>query len=373
MQEIKNFWTDLRYSKMFPWIIAVIVLGAISFGLFLLDRGSARTINNIKKPTITQETLTKNFDKSTDLVKVSQTKTLYGFLHKSSDDKEVFLTKDGFITSTDSIIQSKNIFAPQTAFNLVDGRVMINQDTESAILDLKTGEKTSLPSSITFVTQVGTKFWFLQTNKNSYNIQESANEDLSKPKTIATFAMPETDYLPPQMRIFNNQVYILLSKITETGENLSIYSVTNGKVIPKLEIPSIAYKNYGYDKILVTSKTPTSYDNSYISFRNPEKLTVNGLDFGRDAADQGAKSSILASRCAVANGVNKITCLIKVQAYNSNTDFYAPDAVVDYNIDTKVTTNLYPNINISGHFLQYTNSDELYIFAQESNLLYKFK
>ena len=276
LEKIQSGWSNLRYSSLFPWIVAMCVLGFMAVGLFFLDR-------SITKPNLVQDkkveirqTLLKNFDSAINLEKISNSPALYGHLYQvpqgEKSDKIVFLTTNLNLTTSESILQSQNKFLPDTVYPYKENTVIVNQIRDSFLLDLSTGKSTLFPDSVYSLTPAdfGSKYVFIQKKEKGIDIKEAKNIELTDAKVLATIDFTQYEPTIFQLQIFNNKLFLLSSTFDQNIENIKIYSISGGKINPKIDLKNVVSKKFGFDKMLITTKDET-IKNQILSFKNVDK------------------------------------------------------------------------------------------------------
>jgi hypothetical protein len=375
-ENIKNLWEKIT-SKPIYLVIIGLMLATIVSVLFYLN--SNRKVNVVQSDSATQTgakpSLVKNFADAANLVKVSDTPALSSqlfFFGEESDSKPSFISQNANFVQTGNVLQSKKLFVPDTIYDLGNNSILINQGKESYKLDNTDGNSVLLASNIFSITPLNGKYFFIQNREDEYVIKRSPELILSDPETLTI--IPKTELGEPDfisLRLLNDVPYLVTSKVTSDGfEDLTIYRF--GKILDKkLEIPNVYSQKYGYNKLLISSLDAAKNSNTQlIDFTNPDKPIVSYIDF-RQELGQTARGKIAAQRCAIANGENKILCMVKQNeaAYFDETQ---RDVFVEYDIDNQTTKILYEGFNISASSVYYSPSNQVFIIGQENGLIYRF-
>jgi hypothetical protein len=228
-----------------------------------------------------------------------------------------------------------------------------------------------LASNIFSITPLNGKFFFIQNRDDAYVIKRSAELILSDPETLVN--IPKNELGNPDfisLRLFSDVPYLVTTKVTSAGfENISIYRF--GKELDKkLEIPNVYSQKYGYNKLLISSLDSAKTSNTQlIDFANPDKPIVSYIDF-RQELGQAARGKIAAQRCAIANGENKILCMVK-QSEAAYFDETKRDVFVQYDLDSQATKVVHDGFNISASSVYYSPSNQVFIIGQENGLIYR--
>jgi hypothetical protein len=369
--KIQQKWSDLRYSSMFPWFVAMIIFSFIAGGLFFFDRyiTSQRPPRTVNTNLNTKISLAKNFEKSANLIKVSSTPAIYDYLLQDSNKNIVFLTQDLKVTSTAGVIQSKEDFLPDSWQMINDQKVLINQNKLSFIVNLQNGSTESLPDSIYSLTRLpNDDYLFIQKKEKGITIKNSKGLDFTNPKTIATqdFAKFEPDKL--EIRVINSQPFLFnYTTKSDSSELIRIYSITD-KLEKVLELDNVVYKNFSETGVIFSKmENDNILDNKLLDFETG-KPKISDLEFRLEISQDGVGGVVRADRCTA--NKNKVFCVVKRNRLASENEFLEADSVIEYNLETKKSTILFSNIDISVHSI-IVLSDELYLFGQENNLIYK--
>jgi hypothetical protein len=372
---LKYLWSSFVSSKAYIYLIVVILLGGLVFFLAMTNQqringGVTLTSNS----SIANQTLVKGFEEAGNLIKISDTPALANqlyFFGDTPDTKPLFISKSAKFVETGNVLQSKTLFVADTAYDLGKNNILINQGKESYKLDSGDGNSVLLANSIFGITPLNGKFFFIQNRDTDYAIKRSTTLDLADPETIITFSKSQIgDPDMVELRLFNDVPYLVTSAINQTG-NRDIVVYRFGKTLEKkLEIANVFSVNYGYSKLLISSLDSAKIINTQlIDFVNPEKPQSTFIDF-RQELGQIAKGKVIAQRCAIANGENKLLCMIKQEdaTYFDNTK---RDIFVEFDIDTQGTKIIYDGFNISASSVYYSPSNQVFIIGQENGLIYR--
>ena len=376
-EKIKNLWEKFTSKPIYLLVIGL-GLAMIVSALFYVNRN--RNVSVIQSDPTPQAdvkpSLVKNFGDAANLVKVSDTPALSSqlfFFGEQADVKPSYISQNANFVQTGNVLQSKKLFVPDTIYDLGNNSILINQGKESYKLDNTDGNSVLLASNIFSITPLNGKFFFIQNRDDAFVIKRSPELILSDPETLTIIPksqLGEPDFI--SLRLFNDVPYLVTSKVTSGGfEDLRIYRF--GKVLDKkLEIPNVYSQKYGYNKLLVSSLDAAKISNSrLIDFGNPDKPIVSYIDF-RQELGQTARGKIAAQRCAIANGENKILCLVK-QSEAAYFDETKRDVFVEYDIDNQTTKVVYEGFNISASSVYYSPSNQVFIIGQENGLIYKIR
>lgn len=374
LENLKQTWTDFRYSSFFWPVVGVVVLGSVAFGLFILTalQPKSAVAPVVQKPA--KVSLTKNFDSASNLERVSQTEVNPYFFGFTSEGKPIYTNKDFKITVADSVFQSNTSYLPSSYFYIEPNKILINQDRTSSILDLSTGNSEALAESIYGVTQVAPdRYLFIQKRDNGIAIKEAKDLNFSDVQTLGTqdFTLFTPDNL--EIRAFNNKPYLISTSVSDQGSKLTIYSIEGDKLIKKSEIDNVYAKTFGFDKLFVTRYQANLVSNEIVTFSSSDKLETKAINVSRDLSQSQIFGTILANRCAFSNGENKVVCVIKTQPGVNSENPLEPDSIVEINLDEDSFVNLLPNVPISVNTIYQSDQNEIYIVGQENNLVYRLK
>jgi hypothetical protein len=376
LNNLEQKWADLRYNSMFPWLVTLLVLGVLASGLFIADRFIFKPKSKeqiVQLDPNLKPSLAKNFDVATNLEKVSPTPAIYGYLLQNEKGNLVFLNKELKITSSEGVLQSQDKFLPDSWQLIDDKKVLINQSTSSYIVNLEDGKTENIPNSIqSMVKLANDDYIFIQKRDKSIAIKTSKGLDFGNPKTIDTqeFSKFEPDRL--EIRLFNNQPFLLnYTNKPNSAELIRIYSITN-KLEKVAEIDNVVYKNFSNRRMLISLKDGEDLiDNKFIDFSEP-KIQTNDFNFRLEMGQEGVQGGVTMDRCAD-NSKGEILCLVKRSSIAGAADFLEADAIVQYNPKNKTSQQLFPNLNISASGIHTMANDELFIFGQENNIIYRIK
>jgi hypothetical protein len=374
-EKIKNLWENITSKPIYLVVIGLALAMVVSV-LFYVNKNRVVDVvqNDPAAQASTKASLVKNFSEAANLVKVSDTPALSSqlfFFGDDADSKPSFISQNANFVQTGNVLQSKKLFVPDTIYDLGNNNILINQGEESYKLDNTDGNSVLLASNIFSITPLNGKFFFIQNRDDAYVIKRSAELILSDPETL--IIIPKTTLGNPDfisLRLFNDVPYLVTTKVTTAGfENISIYRF--GKELDKkLEIPNVYSVKYGYNKLLISSLDAAKISNTQlIDFANPDKPIVSYVDF-RQELGQTARGKIAAQRCAIANGENKILCMIK-QDEAAYFDETKRDVFVEYDIDQQITKVVYEGFNISASSVYYSPSNQVFIIGQENGLIYR--
>lgn len=376
-EKIKNLWENIT-SKPIYLVVIGLVLSMLVSVLFYVNKN--RVVTNIEVDQTLQAgakpSLTKNFENAANLVKVSDTAALTNQLYFFGNESEIkpsFISQNATFIQTGNVLQSKKLFVPDTVYDLGNNNLLINQDKKSYKLDNNDGNSVLLASNIFSITPLNGKYFFIQNRDDAYVIKRSSELVLSDPETIINISKAEIgnpDFI--MLRLFNDVPYLFSTKVNSGGfENISIYRF--GKTLDKkVEIANVYSQKYAYNKMLISSLDSTKISNTQlIDFSNPDKPILSYIDF-RAELGQSVKGRIVANRCAIANGENKILCMVKqdVAAYF---DEGKKDVFVEFDIDKQISKTIYDGFNISVASVDYSPSDKIFIIGQENGLIYRIE
>ena len=373
-EKIKNKWADIRYSSMFPWIVALTILGVLSVGLFALDRSIPKNKNKIVEVVSEiKPSLAKNFDNAVNLEKVSASPAIFGSLISDSKGQYVFVNKDLKLMTSTGVIQSQDKFLPDGMQMISDDKVLINQSNNSYIVNLKDGKTEILPDSMSWLNQLSNgDFVFIQKRDNGIAIKTSKGLDFTNPDTIGSLEFSQFKPDKLEIRVFNEQPFLLNTVYKDNKlENTKIYSITN-KLAKVAEVNNIAYQSIGTNQMLISTKDGEAIDNKIVSFEFGQAPKIVDYNFRLEVGQEGVQGGVSADRCAIyPDGIN-LVCLVKRNYTAGSGDYLESDAIIEYNTKSKLAKILYPNLAISAHSIHIIN-DQIHIFGQENNLIYKIK
>jgi hypothetical protein len=373
-ENIKNIWSGFISSKAYIFVIIVAVLSAIIFFLASANQQKiASTSISITDPQ-TKTTLINNFAEANNLVKISDTPSISNqlyFFGNNADTKPVFISKSAKFVETGNVLQSKKLFVPDTVYDLGNNSLLINQLKESYKLDVTDGNSVLLANSIFSITPLNGKYFFIQARDGEYVIKRSNELTLSDPETI--LVIPQGQIGNPdlvQIRLFNDVPYLWTSNINSNGYNDVTFYRFGKTLDKKLELTNVYSEKYGYNKALFTFLDNSKISNTQlIDFTNPDRPLISYIDF-RQELGQTAKGKVTAQRCAIANGENKILCMVK-QDETAYFDETKKDIFVEFDIDNQSTKVLYSGFNISASSVYYSPSNQVFIIGQENGLIYR--
>jgi hypothetical protein len=373
-EKIKNIWSSFISSKAYIFVIAIVILSLLIFFLASANQQKLFVTSPATIDSKSKTTLVNNFVEASNLVKISDTPSksnqLY-FFGDNADIKPVFISKSAKFVEAGNVLQSKKLFIPDTVYDLGNNSLLINQLKESYKFDTTDGNSVLLANSIFSITPLNGKYFFIQERASEYVIKRSNDLILSDPETL-TF-IPKSEIGDPdllQIRLFNDVPYLWTSNINEDGFfDVTFYRF--GKTLEKkLDIKNVYSEKYGYNKALLSSLDSANISNTQlIDFTNPDKPLISFIDF-RQELGQTAKGKVAAQRCAIANGENKILCMIK-QDEATYFDETKRDVFVEFDIDNQSTNVLYSGFNISASSVYYSPSNTVFIIGQENGLIYK--
>ena len=374
-EKIKNLWEKFTSKPIYLVIIGLGLAMTVSV-LFYVNRNRTVSIiqNNPAAQVGAKPSLVKNFADAANLVKISDTPALSNqlfFFGENADSKPSFISQNANFVQAGNVLQSKKLFVPDTIYDLGNNGILINQGRESYKLDNTDGNSVLLASNIFSITPLNGKYFFIQNRDDAYVIKRSNELILSDPETLTNIpksTLGNPDFI--SLRLFNDVPYLITTKVTSAGfENISIYRF--GKELDKkLEIPNVYSQKYGYNKLLISSLDAAKISNTQlIDFSNPDKPIVSYIDF-RQELGQAARGKITAQRCAIANGENKILCMVK-QSEAAYFDETKRDVFVEYDIDNQTTKIVYEGFNISASSVYYSPSNIVFIIGQENGLIYR--
>lgn len=373
-EKIKNFWENITRKPLYL-IVVGLVLALFTGILFYINQNRAIDLSiNQSVPTISKPSLIKNFTEAASLIKISDTPAMGNQLYFFGSDLETkpfFISQTANFVQTGNVLQSKKLFVPDTVYDIGNNNLIINQDKKSYKLDTSDGNSVLLASNIFGITPLNGKYFFIQNRENQYVIKRSAQLALSDPETIINIFKADIDNPDfVTIRLLGDVPYLVTTKITDGGfQKIIIYRF--GKELSKrIEIPNVYSQKYGYNKLLISSIDASKISNTQlIDFINPDRPVVSYIDF-RQELDQTARGKITAQRCAIANGENKILCMIK----QDETPYYDDtkrDIFVEYDIDNQLTKVIFDSFNISASSVYYSPSNSIFIIGQENALIYK--
>ncbi len=387
-------------SKMFPLLALIIVLGLVLATVLLLNANKDAAERKIaleeqlqiqasQSSVSTKKKL--SFGVTDGVEQIGNAKAISPYI-EFGDSEIIFLNKQYHYTSSKGLIQGSDSFLPDSTYILPENKVLINQPYRSYILDSKTGIAQTLPETIFSIvpeyneSKQITKYYFLQ-NKNdkifvksaldlSFNGVESiTNVDKAK---LASMDQVELRVLAGkaylfEYKLFSRQKYedSLVNPVAQ--KNLSIYS-TDAEPALKFYLPelqSIQFsKNYLlYTTVLQKPNNLTNLEQNLIDFREP-KPVANSLDFTDAVLARNASGQILANRCDFRDDEQKLICLVK-EIKTSSFDPDAKDLFMEYDMNKVSVEFLFDNLSIAGESVHYSPTNEVFIFGQGNNNLYK--
>jgi hypothetical protein len=373
-EKIKNIWSSFISSKVYIFVTMITVLSVV---IFFLASANQQKVTNINTPTSdlqVKTTLVNNFADAGNLVKISDTPALSNqlyFFGDAPDTKPLFISQTAKFVETGNVLQSKKLFVPDTVYDIGNNNLLINQIKESYKLDTVDGNSVLLANSIFSITPLNGKFFFIQSRESEYVIKRSKDLILSDPETL--LVIPKSEIGNPdllQIKLLNDVPYLWTSNINTSG-NYDIAFYRFGKILDKkIEIKDVYSQKYSYNKVLLSSLDSSKISNTQlIDFTNPDKPLVSYIDF-RQELGQTAKGKVAAQRCAIANGENKLLCIVK-EGDATYFDETKKDVFVEFDIDAQTTKVVYNGFNISASSVYYSPSNQVFIIGQENGLIYR--
>jgi hypothetical protein len=374
LDKIRQAWTDFRYGSFFGWTVAAVVLGVLAFGLFLLDQARPKPAPVV--PQTTQQptnSFVKNFASAANLERISSTEINPGFLNFNSENKPIITTSELKITLANSVFQSKDSFLPTTSYYLNSNKLLINQNQNSFILDMNTGNTEALPESIYSVAKVSEdKYVYIQKREKGIAVKEAQDLSFAQVKTVGEQEFSKFTPDDLEVRVLNGKPFLFSSFEENNNSKLTIYAIGD-KLEKKLEVQNVFASTFGFDKVLLSTTDGNAIDNQILLFGSSDKITSKELSVSRDLGQDQIFGSIVASRCTFSNGENKLVCAVKT-AQGSN--YLIPteaDSLVEIDFENNAFRNLLPNVPISISRVYQSPANEVYLVGQENNVLYKLK
>ncbi len=387
-------------SKMFPLLALILILGLVMVTVILLNVNKDAADRKValqeeaqilasQSSTIPQKRL--SFGATDGVEQIGNAKAISPYI-EFGDSEIIYLNKQYHYTSNKGLIQGSDSFLPDSTYILPENKVLINQPYRSYIFDSKTGLAETLPETIFSIVpqynenKVITKFYFLQ-NKNDKIYVKTANDlsfagvetitSVDKAK-LATMDQVELRVLGSKAYLFEYKLFTrqkyedsLINPVAQ--KNLSIYS-TDAEPVLKFYLPelqSIQFSNNYllYTTVLSKPNNLTNLEQNIIDFKE-SRPTTNSLDFTDAIIARNASGQILANRCDFRDDEQKLICLVK----ESKTGSFDPDAkdlFMEYDMSKVSVEFLFDNLSIAGESVHYSPTNEVYIFGQGNNNLYK--
>lgn len=378
-ENIFQWWSDFRYTQAFKYTVVILVLLGICISLFVVNNLTANKKIALETEQITPKTsLIKNFGESSNLVKISDTPARYGDLY-FFDNKVTFLSQDLRLIQAGSVLQSKNMFIPNTVYQINSNSLLINQDDISTILNTKDGSDEPISDTITSITPNKnlTNFVYLQKRADGVALKQSSDLNFSDSKTIVELDSSQIDINNfIQIRNFGDKPYLITSNINNNSlKDITIYEIQidQKKLTKKFSFINVFSEYYGTNKILLSNQDETNLIvTSLLDFTIANKPTKSILNPKQELLSNNISGDIVAQKCSASSIKPKIICMVKqedVQYWNSD----QKDTFVEYNTETGSIKILYVGLNISAHTAVYSPKDEVYIFGEENNLVYRVK
>ena len=387
-ENIFQWWSDFRYTQAFKYTVLILVLLCLCIGLFVANNFTSNQKTNVgEEQVLPKKSLVKNFGESTNLIKISDTSARYGDLY-FFDNKVTFLSQDLKLIQAGSVLQSKNMFIPNTIYQLEPNSLLVNQDNSSTILNTKDGIDEPITSSITNITPIkklsnstnsdgfSSGFIYLQKRIDSLVIKQANDLNFGDSKTLVEINPTEINIDSIlQIRNFNDKPYLISSTLNNKNlKNITIYEIqiNEKKTTKKFSFTDVFSEYYGTNKLLFSTQDQAKLIVTNIldfDSTNPTKSTINPKE---ELLSAGIKGSIIAQKCSTSATKPKMICMVKeqeTQYWNSD----EKDSFVEYNTQTGNITVLYEGLNISAHTVVYSPKDEVYIFGEENNLVYQVR
>lgn len=387
-------------SKMFPALVLILVLGLVLVVVFLLNANKDNNDRNSIAQEEARQLATQSkvepkkalsFGAIDGVEQIGNTKTISPYI-EFGDSEIIFLNKQYQYTTNKGLIQGTDVFLPDSTYILPENKVLINQPYRSYIYDSKTGLSETLPETIfSIVPEYNenkeiTKYYFLQNKNDKIYVKKANDLSFSGIENITNVDKSKLATMDQvELRVLGGKAYLFEYKLFSrqrfedslvnpaAQKNLSIYS-TDVEPVLKFYLPelqSIQFsKNYLlYTSVLSNPNDLTNLEQNLIDFREA-KLTPNSLDFTDAVIARNASGQILANRCDFRDDEQKLLCLVK----ENKTKSFDPDSrdlFMEYDLEKVSVEFLFDSLNVAGESVHYSPTNEIYIFGQGNNNLYK--
>jgi hypothetical protein len=376
-ENISQWWENFRYTQAFKYTVILVVMGSICFALIIANlylKPSDSGVSSVNPDKSTKPSLLKNFADSNNLTKIADTQAKYGYLY-FFDNKLTYLTQDLRIIQAGGILQSKSAFIPNTVYNLGDDKLLVNQKDSSTTLNTKDGLDLPFSESIFSITPLNDKYFFIQKRLNSFALKRASNLDFTDAKTILEVTnsqLGNPDSI--QIRLFGNIPYLVTSVVNSSNlEDINFYRFSDQGLDKKLGFKNVISKLYEVDKVLISVQNDTKIiDTNVVDLSDSDNISSNLLEIKPQLVGLGVKGDIVAQRCDFSMNKPKLLCMVKKDSFEYWNNG-KQDVFVEYDIETNKTQLLYGGLNISANSVFYSPNEEVYIFGQENNLIYRVK
>lgn len=296
----------------------------------------------------------------------------------------VFLNRDLKLRINNQNVSSSPVFVPRQLYNSSSG-IIINGDANSTIYG-KNNQFSEYPKNITQVTPISITddlssdfvagFVFLSKDKTEYTIKQSQDVELkNNVKTLGKIT-PSSVVKTVEIRVLNNQVYIITYSTFSPEGNIDIWQVEKGSLNKIQTLKDVKAIRFGPKQILYTTlaATPTDYtfyQSTLVDFSQKNKGESKIIDLAPRLAQNNIKGTVFARRCTF--GLNEtISCLVKKDKVVSD-NFQKKDALVVYNYNTDKITFPFSELTFSGDNIHISPNSSIYIIGQENKILYRLK
>jgi hypothetical protein len=390
----------IRQSKFFPLFILFLVLGIIMSVLIYLnsakDAADQKAFADQQAQILASQSVvpTKkklSFGVTDGVEQIGKTPGISPYI-EFGDSEIIFLNNKYNYVTNKGLIQGSDSFLPDSTYILPENKVLVNQPYRSYIYDSRTGLSETLPETIFSVVpeydqdnQI-IQYYFLQNKNDKIYVKKAANLNFSGVEIVTSVDKDKLATMDQvELRVMGSKAYLFEYKLFRrqkyedslvnpvAQKNLSIYSTDAEPelkfYLPDLQSIQFSKNNLLYTTILSNPNNFTNLEQNLIDFRQP-KPTVNSLDFTDALIAKNASGQILASRCNFRQDEKKIICLLKEQKIGAF-DPDAKDLFMEYDLESISVDFLFQSLNIAGESIHYSPTNEIYIFGQGNNNLYK--
>lgn len=342
---------------------------------------SSSSSKSIESPQVTPA----SFEDAKSLEKVDNEPVSLGSQVLFTDTgNTVFLNRDLKLRINNQNISNSPAFVPRQLYNS-SSNIIINSDTNSTIYG-KNNQFLEYSTNITQVTPISITddlnsdtipgFVFLSKDKTEYTIKQSQDAELKNNVKILGKITPSSAVKMVEIRVLNNQVYIITYSTFSPEGNIEIWQVEKDGLNKIQTLKDVKSIRFGSKQILYTTfvTTPTDdqfYQNTIIDFSQKNKGESKIIDLAPKLAQNNIKGNVFARRCTF--GLDEtIFCLVKKDKVVSD-NFQKKDAIVVYNYNTDRITFPFNELTFSGENIHISPNSSIYIIGQENKILYRLK
>ncbi len=369
-------------------ILLLVIFGLTTIFLTFLNTNNNSTSTKVQSSSSVNTAILR-YDDNNLFTKIENSALAPEFLFELRDKtsqgapKFAFQKTDYTISKSGSLFQSQSPFLQDSQYLIDDNQLIINQDPQSFVYNLTTGDTITMPNNIFSVVPIVDNiegkvqfYYFLERKETKIIMSKSLDIDLSNPTKIVEFSSTD-DIL--DIRILNNAPYIFGYKFglngNDTERNLTIYKVEKESIVPKLTIYGLQGIVFGDSKVFYTTLKVEpndlgNYNTGIIDFKNVYNFSNSYFDFTREARLDNILGEIDAQRCNFDFTQDNVLCPVKKNK-TSSTNASGIDEIISYNIPTSTISYPIPNIGVSVARIFFDNGGSTYFISQGTNNLFK--